>query len=215
MQATSSRPSKDGTPRRYRKHPSKRPLGLPMRSSRAGQSFRSSPAPRFRSVYVPCVRCYDRGRRLVVDWESVLANLVPVAFGILIGFFLVPLQETWSNRRKRKRLAAILGPEVETIRAMAEESVKAHEQNVREVRDSLARGGSPMGFVGTNDADYPTRVYDSHLVDIDLLDEAVATRLTNLYRWTAFAHHLKEEELGYYREFIGLARAFALSGTAV
>ena len=72
-----------------------------------------------------------------------------------------------------------------------------------------------MDFVGTNDADYPTRVYDSHLVDIDLLDEAVATRLTNLYRWTAFAHHLKEEELGYYREFIGLAGAFALSGTAV
>src|SRR5712692_2326146 len=126
---------------------------------------------------------------MAVDWESALAGLVPVLVGILIGFLLAPLQEAWSNRRKRTRLAAILGAEVETIRAMAEESVRAHEKNVRETRESLARGGSPMGFVATNDVDYPTRVYDSHLADIDLLDEDLARSLTNLYRWASIAHY--------------------------
>src|SRR3989441_5795218 len=150
-----------------------------------------------------------------VDWESIFAGLVPVIVGILIGFFLTPLQDAWSNRGKRRRLAAILGPEVETIRAMAENSVKAHEKNVRETKESLARGGSPMGFVGTNDVDYPTRVYDSHLADVDLLDEDLALSLTNLYRWASIAHHWKREEMAYYQEFVGLARFFAVSGAAV
>jgi hypothetical protein len=138
-----------------------------------------------------------------------------VVVGIAIGFMLAPLSEAWSNRRRRRRLAAILGPEVETIRAMAEESVKAHEKNVREVRESLTHGGSPMGFVATNDVDYPTRVYDSHLADVDLLDEDAAMRLTNLYRWAAFAHHWKRQELAHYQEFIGLARFFMVGGVAV
>src|SRR2546426_1661981 len=150
-----------------------------------------------------------------VDWESIFAGLVPVIVGILIGFFLTPLQDAWSNRGKRRRLAAILGPEVETIRAMAENSVKAHEKNVRETKESLVRGGSPMGFVGTNDVDYLTRVYDSHLVDVDLFDEDLALSLTNLYRWTSIAHYWKRLELGYYQEFIGLARSFQVSGVAV
>ena len=147
-----------------------------------------------------------------VDWEPILAGLVPVIVGILIGFLLTPLQEAWSNRRKRRRLAAILGQEVEAIRAMAENSVAAHERNVREARESLTRGGSPMGFVGTNDVDYPTRVYDSHLVDVDLFDENLALSLTNLYRWTSIAHYWKRQELGYYQEFVELARSFEIGG---
>ena len=202
--------------RQKHKHPSTTAARL-VDGNRRGRLDFSIPIPfsNFGVFIFPTCGPPNRGGRLVVDWELVLANLVPVAFGILIGFFLVPLQDAWSNRRKRKRLAAILGPEVETIRTMAAESVKAHEKNVRKVRESLTRGGSPMGFVGTNDADYPTRVYDSHLTDVDLLDVDAATRLTNLYRWTAFAHYWKRQELGYYQEFIGLARAFEVSGTAV
>ena len=56
---------------------------------------------------------------MAVDWESVLAGLVPVVVGIAIGFLLTPLANRWSNRSKRKMLAAVLSPEVETIRAMA------------------------------------------------------------------------------------------------
>ena len=150
-----------------------------------------------------------------VDWESILAGLVPVIVGILIGFLSTPLQEAWSNRRKRRRLAAILGQEVEAIRAMAENSVAAHEKNVREARESLTRGGSPMGFVGTNDVDYQTRIYDAHLVDVDLFDKHLALSLTNLYLWTSIAHYWKRQELGYYQEFVGLARFFQVGGVSL
>jgi len=152
---------------------------------------------------------------LSVDWESVLASIVPIVVGIAIGFLLTPLAEMWSSRRKRRRLAVLLGPEVETIRVMAEQSVTAHESTVRAVRESVARGGSPFEFLATKDVDYPTRVYDSHLTDIDLFDEALASSLTNLYRWTSIAHYWKGEELAHYSEFMGMARFFAVSGVPV
>src|SRR2546425_10792069 len=118
---------------------------------------------------------------MAVDWGSVLAGVVPVVVGIFIGFLLTPLQEAWSNRRRRRRLMAVLAPEVATICSMAEESVKAHEKSVVEARESLQKTGPPMRVLATDDVDYPTRVYDTHLADVDLLGEGLALSLTSLY----------------------------------
>src|SRR5438309_3695307 len=149
---------------------------------------------------------------MAVDWESVLAGLVPVVVGIAIGFLLTPLANRWSNRSKRKMLAAVLSPEVETIRAMAAESIKAHEPNVQKVKQSLKTGdpSKRLEFLAADDVDYMTRVYDTHLPGVDLFDEDLAVLLTGLYRFTSMAHHWKARHLAYHQEFMGLTRAIMM-----
>src|SRR3989442_1492742 len=74
---------------------------------------------------------------MAVDWEATVASLVPVVVGIAIGFLLTPLADVWSNRRKRKKLAAVLACEVEAIRAMAARSIEVNEPNVAVTRKTL------------------------------------------------------------------------------
>src|SRR2546422_11638864 len=78
---------------------------------------------------------------MAVDWEATFAGLVPVVVGIAIGFLLTPLAEMWSNRRKRKKLAAVLACEVEAIRAMAAHSISVNSQNVEDTRKTLDMAG--------------------------------------------------------------------------
>src|SRR3989442_15463817 len=81
-----------------------------------------------------------------VDGEAPFAGLVPVVVGIAIGFLLTPLAEMWSNRRKRKKLAAVLACEVEAIRAMAAHSISVNSQNVEDTRKTLDMAG-PAGLL--------------------------------------------------------------------
>src|SRR2546422_1277396 len=79
---------------------------------------------------------------MAVDWEATFAGLVPVVVGIAIGYLLTPLAEMWSNRRKRKKLAAVLACEVEAIRAMAAHSISVNSQNVEDTRKTLDMAGT-------------------------------------------------------------------------
>ncbi len=150
--------------------------------------------------------------RVAVDAEALLLVLLPVAFGIVVGFLLNPVAEWWTKLRRRKALILVLAPEVETIHVMASSSIKEHEANVKRVKASLTKPGPSMEFVAADDADYPTRVYDSHLEDIDLFGANLALEATNLYRWVSFAHYWKRRHLEYYREFIALTRAMMIGG---
>src|SRR2546425_11925956 len=103
---------------------------------------------------------------MAVDWEATFAGLVPVVVGIAIGFLLTPLADRWSNRRKRKKLAAVLACEVEAIRAMAAHSIEVDTPKVaitRKTLDMVGLGSAPVSSVAIDDVDYPTEVFKSTL----------------------------------------------------
>jgi hypothetical protein len=151
-----------------------------------------------------------------VDWEATLASLVltvaPVVAGVVVGFLLTPLSDRWSNRRTRRRLATVLGSEVESIRAMAIQSIEVNGPAVARADEALERLSDPkateMDFsaVETDDADYPTKAFDSHLAQVDLFDVPLAATLMDLYRWVEFAHHMKRLNLKFGAQFDELSR---------
>jgi hypothetical protein len=150
-----------------------------------------------------------------LEWEAVIANVVPVVVGVVIGFLLAPLSETWSNRRKRKRLAAVLACEVEAIRAMAAQSIYVNSPTVEDTRKTLnmvGPGPVPLTSVALDDIDYPTEVFKTSLGDVEILGEDMMLKLTELYRWIEYAHHAKRQNLRWHSEFMELAKGVSSRG---
>src|SRR2546427_11518703 len=132
---------------------------------------------------------------MAVDWEATFAGLVPVVVGIAIGFLLTPLAEMWSNRRKRKKLAAVLACEVEAIRAMAAHSISVNSQNVEDTRKTLDMAGperGPLIFVPLDEPGQPQEGFESPPGEGEILGEGAGVKLAQLYRWGADDHHPKK-----------------------
>src|SRR5438128_2364693 len=144
---------------------------------------------------------------MAVDWEAILAGLVPVVVGIAIGFLLTPLAEAWSNRRKRRKLAAVLACEVEAIRAMAAHSIDVNTPNLEETRKTLDMANPLLlSSVAVDDVDYPTEVFKSTLSEVEILGEDVMLKLAELYRWVEYAHHAKRQNLQSHAEFMEVVK---------
>jgi hypothetical protein len=153
---------------------------------------------------------------MAVDWELVLASLVPVVVGFAIGFLLTPLSDTWSNRRRRRKFAAVLACEVEAIRAMATHSIQVNTPSVEDTRKTLETAGPglvSLASVAVDDTDYPTKVFESSLGEVGNLGGDVMLKLTELYRWVEYTHHMKRQNLQSHAEFMEVWKAASGRGS--
>lgn len=148
----------------------------------------------------------------MADLGEILIGLIPVAFGFALGFLLRPVEQWLSNRKIRKRLAAALCSEVQSIRAMAERSLKINTPSVETARMGLTQDAQSLGGVEIDDVDYPSRVYDSHLSQIDLFSNDLVMSLNELYRWIGYAHHWKQVNLRFGEDVNEMFRSFAARG---
>ncbi len=138
----------------------------------------------------------------MVNLSDYLLTLLSIALGFGLGYAVRPLEDWFSNRARRRRLAIVLSSEIEAIKASAENSIKLNTPTVEEARKSLqpAQSAQPdqpgiMSFTGVEiaDVDFPTQVYESTLGEVGLFKPDLVVLLTDFYRWVGYAHARKAE----------------------
>ena len=144
--------------------------------------------------------------------DSALAGLIPVAFGFALGFLSRPVEQWLMNRTVRRRLVAAFSSEVGSIWAMAERSITINTPSVAEARKGLNQDTKSLGGLEIDDVDYPMKVYDSHLTQIDLFGTDLVVLLTELYRWIGYAHHWKRVNLRFGEDLDRMMRALVARG---
>lgn len=151
----------------------------------------------------------------LADLIDTLIGLVPVVVGLILGFLLTVTVSWYSNRGARIGLAAALACEVEAIRATTASSVKVLRPKVESTRAQLENGGPNLPYVGIDDGDYQTKVFDSNLSALRILGNELMLRVTELYRWVEYAHHEKSLSSEAGANFNATARRLSGQPTAM
>jgi hypothetical protein len=123
--------------------------------------------------------------------ESALLVLLGFTLGLLGSFV-----QTWfSGRSEKRKMAVVLSSEIQAIEATAKHSLEVNMPSLEETRRKFQEGPSSPAYIEIADADFPKDVYDKMLTNIGLFNTDLVVVLTELYRWTEYAHHMKRENL--------------------
>ncbi|MFX0066192.1 MAG: hypothetical protein ACFFC7_28860 [Candidatus Hermodarchaeota archaeon] len=128
---------------------------------------------------------------MVEIWESILL----VILGFTLGFLGWLVQFWLSKWRERRKMAAVLGSEIQAIEATAKHSLEVNMPSLEEVRRKSRKEPNSQSHIEIADADFPTDVYYKILSNIGLFNLDQIVILTELYRWIEYAHHWKQENL--------------------
>jgi hypothetical protein len=114
------------------------------------------------------------------------SGLVSVGATLLITY----LQTRQKEREQRRQTAAILGNEIASIKLLSNQAVKVHEEELRIFQEQSAKG--TIMHMTLKDVDFSRAIYDRPSIDLALFTPDLAATIAELYRWTGFAHQVKD-----------------------